>query len=379
MPTYDEACKRFDENGCKFLTSRESYEGFTGKEKMKMKVEFIAKCQHHNTVTLVNFWCKKSGLICKDCMYKNVGQKLKAQHYNDECSHQEQELVGIKLIASIIDSEFYVQKTNEGCLADMLVKPKYEMYDKWALVQIKTTKGLSHDLYTFSMKGNAYTNCYIICISLSDERLWMFDYKILSGQNNLNIGKTSKSEFYQYECAKDEICSKLHVWYAECRKFNMNIGMKPISVCQQQEQEYRKFRERMLPFLTFKYPEVDGRKTDFYINGFSIQEKVATKIKNRKYSYCVFMHRNRKSVDHKYLPYKKGDNSFYWFWLPDNKDMFYLFPESVLVEHLHINVANEINKTRISISKDNWTKDFCYSLNNDALQEKLETLFEVNQ
>lgn len=381
MPTYDSVSKLFEENGCKLLTTKDTFDALSGRSQFKMKVEFVASCQHPNTVTLTNFMQKKSGLVCKDCMYKSVSKQLKEQHKDkDESIYQEQEYIGIQLLEHILCDEFDVQKTNEGCLADILIKPKYEREDKWGLIQVKTTKELRHDLYTFAFHRNVYSNCLIVCICLSESKLWIFDSKVLSQQDTLNIGRTQKSTFYRYMTPLGSVNERLHYWYAENKKFNLRVGMQPLNVLQrtlnqQQEQDYRRHREKQLSFIEYEYPCIDGRKTDFFVNGFKIQEKVASICKHRKKGFIA--HIVRQSTKNTKQTYKVSDNDFYWIWLKGVWEYFYVFPESVLIEKGFF-VGHE-SKRSIFLTDKNWTKDFYYSLEDPTLQYKLQSLFKVNQ
>ena len=58
--------------------------------------------------------------------------------------------------------------------------------------------------------------------------------------------------------------------------------MTPINPLQQREQLYIKKRERLLPFLLYEYPKIQGTNIDFMINGKKIQEKVCGYINKKK-------------------------------------------------------------------------------------------------
>lgn len=62
-----------------------------------------------------------------------------------------------------------------------------------------------------------------------------------------------------------------------------------------------------------------------------------------------------------YKCYERGSNDFYWVWLEDNLETFYIFPENVLIEHNYINKQDH-TKTFLIITQDNWTRDYKYNL-----------------
>lgn len=47
-------------------------------------------------------------------------------------------------------------------------------------------------------------------------------------------------------------------------KFNFDILDKPINIYQQREQEFRKYRERIIDFIKFDYPFMEGTNYDLY-------------------------------------------------------------------------------------------------------------------
>ena len=376
MTSYEEVTDLFKENDCKLITKKEEYESFKG-DKHACVLKFIASCTHYNTVTLTNFKYKRSGLICKECMCKKVSNKLKQKNKGlDESIHQEQEYLGVQMLTKVISDEFEVAKTNEGCVADMLIKPRYEPSDKWCLIQIKTTKQLCHDLYTFSFQKKDYQNCCIICICIDENKKWIIDNSMVIGKSKLNIGKTIRSEFHRYMVTDDQVIEHLHRWYSQNPRYRFTYGMQPKSPNQQIEQQFRSFRGRSIPYLQYVYPVVDGRKTDFKVNEFKVQEKVASRQKDKVWGYIVHLHRSSRCAQHKC--YNKGDNDFYWVWLVDDLSMFFIFPEAVLVDRCYVQKDGNLNDERqsIFISQNNWTRDYRFYLGDTHLEQKLKSLFE---
>lgn len=373
MPTYTEIVERFKQGDCTLTTTEDEYNKL--KNHMASVFGFIATCGHENTVTLTNFWYKGTGKICKECMKKKVSEKNTKSRV-DYDSHA-QEYDGYEKIASYIEDEFEIEKTNEGCLSDMLVRPKYMKDDKWMMIQLKTTKDICHNLYTFSFRNSYYPNCIIVCICLKDEKLWVLDNTEVFGKSKLNIGVTTKSEYLVNQVSSKNVSEKLHTIYALSSKVRYASGMLPLSINQQQEQSYRLLREQKLCFLNFEYPKVEAREYDFLVNGYKIQEKVATIAKkNTKNPLSIVgLYRTGTKGGHTHTCYNKGDNDFYWIWKKDNKTTFYIIPEQTLIHKKKIQVDGNLDNKSKSFVLSEWTEDFAYSLDDPKLQHKLEQLF----
>lgn len=66
-------------------------------------------------------------------------------------------------------------KTNEGCLADMVVKPKDSHENKWLKLQLKCVSQASSGIYSFRIT-NDYTGCLIVLMCVKDNKLWLMKY-----------------------------------------------------------------------------------------------------------------------------------------------------------------------------------------------------------
>lgn len=382
MPTYsyDDIREVFKEKKCELKTT--AIEFSKQNETVmasKCRIEFIASCGHDNTVTLTNFISKSSGVICKDCSRKNVGEILRNKYdHTDGCLWNIQEAEGFQKICDLVEDEFDIIRSNEGCLGDILIKPKYITDDKWVLIQLKCTKQMCHKLYSFSFnKEQVYENIPILLVCISNSMFWLLDYTQVLYKSQINIGLTSKSEYYQYQIESSCLQEKMHVLYAKSMKFNEVVGLLPQSLNQQQEMFYRRHRENNISYLEYDYPLAEGRVYDFIINKkYRIQEKVASLRGDRVIeSYLVSI--NRKGRCNKYRLYKKGDNDYYLIWLKNDLNTFYLFPESALIERNYINCGEEeiYRRPFMSITYNNWTTEFLYNLTDLNLKNKLLDLF----
>ncbi len=367
--SYEDVYRCFEEKGCILLTSKETFASLTGPLYCQ-KFEFIAKCTHPNEVTFTNFKSKGTGVYCKDCVATKIKKTLKdmSKETNGDLA-KIIEFNGLKYVTEILNEYFDIKKTNEGCLADLMIKPKYQMEDKWMMIQLKTTSNICHNLYSFRMGGNQYENCMVLCICIGDKSIWLFHWSEVIRKNTLNIGKTDRSTWSNNKHSPETIVEALHTAYAISPKFNEKYIMIPINYYQQREQVFIKKREEAFPMIMFEYPEIDCRRYDFIINGYTVQEKVAGIRKDRLNSYFCFLCAN--NGDKGISSYDKGANNFYWIWLPD-QDVFYIFPESVLIERNLVG-RNDNTKPVLSITQKSWVNDYKYNVTD---VEKVTKLFE---
>jgi hypothetical protein len=78
-----------------------------------------------------------------------------------------------------------------------------------------------------------------------------------------------------------------------------------------------------------------------------------------------------------YKPYEKGDNDFYWFWIPNEND-FYLFPEQILIDNKLIQENKNLNDKPIYMTiSEKLYPSYKYSLDDPQLKEKLTLLFST--
>jgi hypothetical protein len=289
------------------------------------------------------------GVRCKLCTINDTKNTLK----NKKTTGNNSEFIGFTELSDILKDDFEIYKMCEGTNADFAIKPKNITQDKLLPIQLKTTLKPSSNLcnnYAFSVNRN-YDNMLIILYCISDKRTWLFDSndKIVRDKIKISIGQ-NKSIFEPYEVntkvtnymiiknyinkytndLNNSIIKKLMNLYNNfkyLKTFNeLNI---PIAKTAQREQEYRRFREEKFPYLKFEYPQEENMCYDFIINNFKVQEKVASILKKRGKirgdSYIVYLRRQL-------YKYQQGDNDFYLILLPD-KEQFYLFPESILLEN----------------------------------------------
>lgn len=331
MSYYERIKASMLENNCKLLTTFDEFVEIK-KTATYTKVKYIASCGHEHEVGAYIFISRKTGIICPRCMSKknNMGKRGLMNCENGQCVNTKMEDDGIQYLQNNLNEHFFTVKTKEGCLADMIIKPKDVDEDKWLLVQVKTTTKPLRD-YGFNCSSR-YKNCIIICVCLSDKRMWILNGNDITVKHKIAIG-LKKSKYDNNEVTLTNIADSIHKYYDIMSPVTFDIANTPQSICQQQEQEYRKFVESKCPNIKFEYPVNNQLVYDFTINGFKIQEKVGTYRKDRKNSVIFFLHKSNGKQDgvRKFRPYKEGDNDFYWLNFPDKKH-FYIFPETELIK-----------------------------------------------
>lgn len=326
--------ERFRQKGCILTTIKDEYKSID-------RVEFIGQCGHQSNSSISNFTTFGTGLLCKECSDKNRKKILKEKGGDARLNEYE----GFVHFKTILGPHFEIHKTNEGCIADLCIRPLGTEEDKWLRVQTKTTKQTYKGSYVFRTNYNTYEDCIILCLCLQTDDIWALHWEESKGKDKITIGKTGKKH------TREEIVDKLKEAYKIFNLYTLSDTLTPKSIYQRREHEYRLKRERMFPHIQFKYPEVEGQKYDFMIGDLKFQEKVAGKRKDRNNHYVAHLYScNRNKT--KYQQYSQGDADYYWFWL-DGTDDFYVIPESILVERGLVGCENL--RPAIHFTENNWT------------------------
>ena len=346
---YTDLQKRFTEKGCTLLTTSEEISALIGTKKSvsHLKLKFISKCGHESEGYLTNLLSKGTGVNCRKCVNKIIGQKLRDNIQNGNPSGFHLEFQGYTYLKEIIEKSFEVKKTNEGCLADFVLRPLGSKTDEWLMIQLKTTSKPTFGLYSFSMNGNNYEKCVIAVLCLEDKQCWIVDGEVTKGlKGSLNIA-TGNSKYNEYfvENNMDIILSD---FYEKKILYPIDECLRPTSLQQQQEQQYRSIITNELPYLNCVCPEIEGLKFDLLINGKKVQEKVTsiTVKKNGLQCHLAAFYTNNGKLNGKrqYKAYMKGDNDLYWVWVKGQR-YFYIIPENELI------LRNMIDENNVSPSR----------------------------
>jgi hypothetical protein len=348
--SYENIKAAFENNGCKFLTTQEEYNKVTEKIcPTHAMYKIIAKCGH--TVENANygtFVYSKSNFLCKTCTLKNVIIKNKNNSKIDNVlASNITEKNGITFLESSLKS-FNLEITKETCTPDILIKPKSVKENMWLPIQLKITNKPveSTEGYSFNIRKD-YKRMLLLLVCLSDKKMWLFD----DGNNpstkskKITIGK-EKSKYKKYEINLENIDDVMKIWY-DSKKYNIpfEIGNSPTTHTATLERKFSDNREKIITFLNFVRPPMNGMVYDFLINNKKIQEKVCKVIKSKTNSAAIAKAGGRitskkgKKMVNK-VPYEEGDNDFYWIH-ERNTNFFYVIPEGELIKQKFIKTKTQ--------------------------------------
>jgi len=373
--SYETLVQEFLNKNCQLKLSSDEFDGI--KRLYKTNFNFIAQCGHYSSASFSNFKYCNNGVICKSCIYQNMSKNHTIINRNNNTL----ELRSFELLFNLLNKFYDIEKTNEGCLADMIVKPKQVQDNKWLKIQLKSTKCLSHNKYSFKMYKKDYKDCIILCMSLNDKKVWMIPNEKVKHLNSITIGKTN-SIYNNFQVDNKNILSTLNKYYETTSLIKIQQSMIPVSLQNCQELAYAKRREEKLSFFKFHKPILDGSVYDFIMNGFKHQEKVSTFVAKKDY-YVVNLGKHGRKNEYRYQYYQINDNDFYWFWIKDST-LFYVVPEHILLKNECIAVKNETKKGykmmcfyphRKVQSKYNFLDEYKFDLNN-LNQEKIKQLMK---
>jgi hypothetical protein len=372
IPTYQTISKAFSDKGCSLSVKEEEFLQIYKNNKTKMN--YIASCGHPNTVCYSNFTTLNQGINCPSCVNKNTGAKLHVLRSGEnKNSSIEQEFNCIQYFMELTKHFFDIKKLFDGCRADLCLKLLASETNEWLGIQVKTTSSHRDKFtrYTFRLNKISYNNLLIVCICVKDKKMWLIPYEVVKGLTS--IGISTKSKYNQYEVTVETLRDKLIHFYKTGTKFDFEELNTPTSPTQKQEQQYRKIREESIDFIEFVYPNMEGTVYDFKIGDKNVQEKVGFICKNNPDSFGFSIN---KSDGKKYnCSYNIGDNDFYWLHCK-NTSLFYIIPESILIEkgfigegycrqHLYISPTNKNTE---------WTKDYLFDYH-DIDKERLTSTF----
>lgn len=378
MENYNKVKACFEENKCVLLTT---FEDFEEKRKNVLKnyyqyvrVEFIGQCSHQSSVVFTNFYLRKTGIRCKECVKQTISEDLRvrSKHAN------EIESDGIKIIEEYLSDYYQVQRTKEGCRADLAIKKHTEEKDEWIPVQVKTTVKNSHGMYSFNLNNVDYTNMLLICVCNLEQKIWIVPYNDLCVKRKFNV--SVKSKYSKYFVEKSNVYNAIESYMDKIIVSDLKLLMMPPSIQQQKEQTYIQKREEMIPYLPYKYSDIHGTCVDFTINEKKIQEKVLGINKIKKALHTLLRHNNgTNNGKRQFKSYCLGDNDYYWLHSGiDNR--FWVIPEMKLFEKGYLSDKGEIKINKPLTFKPNytpnsiWLKDYEYSYDNDN-REKIMKLF----
>jgi hypothetical protein len=375
MDNYNKIKNILENNKCSILTTFEEFElrknSTTKKSYHHTRVDFIGLCGHNTYAIVTNFINRKTGIICKDCTKDKTKNTLK----NSIHDTNETECIGINIVTNYLSDKYDIIRTKEGCKADLIINKKGDKH--YIPIQIKTTKKISHNMYSFRCINKNYDNMLFICVSIDDEKIWIIPYSHIAQLKSINISMKSKYNKYLVE-DNNLIHKNIEIYEKDYIINNIEELQIPISILQKREQEYSKKREIIINFLEYTYPDIQNTPTDFIINEKRIQEKVAGYFKGKNNVLIIYLSSNNgknTNGNRKFRTYRLGENDYYWFHSSID-DRFWIIPECILYERGYISQSDEtINRKRIYICKNTeWIKDYEYDYNN-INKDKIYKLF----
>jgi hypothetical protein len=238
--TYEYVSEIFKKHNCNLLYSKEEFNDIYLNAESKLKI--TASCGHEHSISYHRFSRNKDNIICLNCNYSNISKKHKTLASGTK-HHLESN--AINYLKTLVCELFDVQRTYEGCKADIGIKPKNVSTNRWLGVQIKSTFSKTNKKnnigYKFNL-GKDYKDMIIICISIEDKQIWVFENSHLTHlKSGLTIRNNSKYNKFKIDNSL-ELNKLLFNKYETLEKFNFEDLDVPQSDAVKIEYEYRKIR-----------------------------------------------------------------------------------------------------------------------------------------
>lgn len=352
--TYEELVDIFAEKGCTILTTKENFESgriLLNWDSSAVKLKFTVNCcgneresSYYTMKRIIN-----NSWQCKICVNKRSSEihKAKAKDSDGNVVAIQTEHKAFVYLKNLLSNIFYVEKTNDGNIADCIVKPIYIDEDIWLRVQIKSTLCIKNDQYLFALHNNDYSGLLIICVCVSDNAIWLIPGKNVAEISGITITKNSSTTYDKYKCDINILEEMIvNIYFDDNYTFMDKCSSYiPKAITSQKEHSFVLHRKKMLPFIDFIDNEMDNQTYDFKIGKYKIQEKSHNFKQHNGYVYGLCKANGRRQ-NNKQIPYCKGDNEFYWFNLSDMV-LFYCIPECKMIEHGFISTELQKGKTGI--------------------------------
>jgi hypothetical protein len=372
MILYDVLLEKLKEQGCTLLHTKEEYDLICITDRTNLKVNIRSSCGHErNCFPYHLVKGTRTFDLCRLCRNKSTSKIMKeSPHISNQTEYD-----GYIAVCNYLKPYFEIKRTNEGCLADFIIRLKKSKNNKWIAVQLKTTIKPTYNQYTFRNINKNYINHLIMCNCINDNKLWILPHNDIAHlKENLNIS-INKSKYNKYLVTQNNVFEHISQYISHMEHFTLETCMIPISPAQKQEHEYALIRQKYISFLNFVKPDLENGKVDFYINDLKIQEK--NSYKHRKSDVICISVNNGKDTNKKrlYKTYTLGENDFYWFNVKGTF-IFYVIPELVLASHNFI--SNEVmNKTYLNVNKHKlWLEEYQFDYEN-VDKEKLCNLLGI--
>lgn len=401
------------------------------------KIIIKSRCGHITTETINNFVKKKIGIYCKECMEKIIyeNNQIQLECSNSKCkklfvpdkksflfcskfcsySREKDEITRRKIsmviknnlkkydknekklydkniyskgntyLNNLIGEKFNFEITNRCCYYNHIIKPKNILSINthnekiWFPVEIKYSNSSTEQHYYFTMRKK-YKDILIICVSLEDNKIWIFPPNILEYTTKLKINKGISNRFEKYLVDNDNLIKVIKNYYYQYPNLmvskNENLFEK-ISDSNSHikvEYEYKKKRLDYIQFIDFQNPISNFEPYNFVVNGFKVQECVSF-ISNSNKNQIVSIHKKQNGFS---LPFNYTDSDFYWIH-ERNCNNFYLIPSTILYEQGYLYSESQKGKTTLNIDTNkSWLSKYEFSydfINEEPHKTKLLEVF----
>lgn len=379
---YSDMVEMLEEHGCKMVTTEEDF--LYNELNIFRSIEIIGSCGHKSE-ELFNDIPFKEGkktqcLQCREAKAAETRERLVNAETN-RLRVLEVEDEAAEWIKGLLNDKFEVLITNEGCKADMAIRPLESSDDEWAMIQLKAAgkkKEGPGDSFGFSIKKNDYSGMIVVFTAKTANSMWIIDGEIIKDFTSINLSMNTGTKYFDYKVPPKYFIHKINdLWKSpKIKKMPIQDIMKRHFKSVKSEDIYIHLRKSNIGFIKFEEAR-NYESTDFVVNSFKVQEKLAYKDHGQ---YNLNLHKSKGK--NKKVPYDKGDNDFYWIHLSDWR-LFYVIPEKILIEKGYISDGSNKAKPHIGIypklynekPKDNqWIEEFVFDYHNID-SEKLKRLF----
>jgi hypothetical protein len=362
----------FTKAGCEILSSYE--------KNIFKNITYKAACGHTSTEIMNDIPFKdKKKINCNTCRYEEAAMiRNNLVNKDGQLNVLIVENEALKWIRELIEDKFEMIVTDEGCRADFIIKPKEIEEDVWAPVQLKSAEasiGIDMKNFRFAL-NNDYTGMIMLFTAKIIDAMWIIDYDVIKNNVGINTHLYQNTKYFKYAVPPCYLYQKMYDLYNSdiISKNTIEHYMKREFKSIIHEDKYRLLRKTNLPFLNFEETP-NYSVTDFKINNYNIQEKIAVKSCNL---YTLNLHKSYGRSNK--IAYEKGDNDFYWIHLEDWR-YFFIIPENILLQYGFITDENKIGKKYLGISlngkQNSWILEYKYDYENLDI-DNIKSLFESN-
>lgn len=431
--SYDTIKTTYELGGCELITSRETYNDLRDTVPLK-KIQFSIKssCGHETDDSLYySFVEQNTGKLCKKCTTQQTSQNLKSNSkingFNRAMIKQRE---GIDIMISLLEEDFYIKKTRDGCKSIILLKPKIlnesnnSDSDSWLQIKLKTknaktfqpiqpiqtiTENIETTKSTESTESiettettettelielteptesaeitetietvrtktgfrieSIHPNVVVVMLYVDLQKIWVFEPDQLEIKTYYAMDKTN-NKYSQFFVEKNILSTKLKELY-EKQIYNDTFenANEPISSSVKLEYTYVLKRRNTIKFLDFVENNITSLVYNFKIFDLKVQEKVFSPQRKNIYATSLCKNHGRQNKG----PYEQGDNDIYWLNVNDGIYDFYVIPEYEMIRIECVTTSETIGSSYFNLrTHRDWLGDYKFNYNtiNEPMEKK---------